>query len=280
MRFDLTCLNAALLFFIANVVRLIQNLVELKHYLNKEEFSWEKWKALDVNYLQSTWQIRVNEADLSFIGDMLNVLAWLSFSIPILQIGWILSKGGKRYIQIHSLMVGLVIVGTSVEIVANLMKRGQVDALQFLSGLNINNWTGSNDGTGWRVLEMLHIVTDGITLWVDAFEWLAMSGIFIIIYFSSSLEKKGSTEPPSFGTKWSQLGLFIGILCFIDFIASILRLLNWIVFLRISLAISFINTIVLLPIWLVILGTQLPSARSQSDRNEATNDDHDTAIIN
>jgi hypothetical protein len=83
------------------------------------------------------------------------------------------------------------------------------------SDFNLNNWVGenTNDGIGWRVLEMtwmisngkmiylfflpshtrLHCLTHivfmftifsiwkGMLLWIDAFEWLALYGVLVSV---------------------------------------------------------------------------------------------------
>lgn len=107
---------------------------------------------------------------------------------------------------------------------------GMTNAAMWLSkDFNLSNWTSetSNDGTGWRVLEMIHTVTHGMLctshsllplvfciklmfgcftgmiLWVDAFETLIMFGIVTVIYYSVSSElsprSSGTVEDESAG---------------------------------------------------------------------------------
>ena len=54
---------------------------------------------------------------------------------------------------------------------------------------NLGDWgSEGNSGDGWRVLEMIHIVTHGMLLWIDSFEALATFGIVAIIWYSVGLE--------------------------------------------------------------------------------------------
>ena len=45
---------------------------------------------------------------------------------------------------------------------ARLLLVGMNNAAEWLAkDFNLDSWTSENDGTGWRVLEMIHIVTRG-----------------------------------------------------------------------------------------------------------------------
>lgn len=212
------------------------------------------------------------------------------------------------YIQIK-----LAIFGSLNELIARLLMVGMTNAAMWLArDFNLDDWTEVGDGTGWRVLEMIHIVTHGMTLWVDAFETLAMFGIVSILFYSVATEPKykiksvegdfddtrsdmdrigveleefGSTrrlnfnEPPAsafshtkipiprtFNKCFLYYGLFIGGLCIIDFIADVLRFVNWMVFGRIAMAINVVVGVILLPIWLLIFAKQLPIATERFER--------------
>ena len=211
------------------------------------------------------------------------------------------------------LQIKLAIFGSLNELIARLLMVGMTNAAMWLArDFNLDDWTEEGDGTGWRVLEMIHIVTHGMILWVDAFETLAMFGIVSILFYSVATEPKyktksvegdfddtrsdmdrigveleefGSTrrlnfnEPPAsafshtkipiprtFNKCFLYYGLFIGGLCIIDFIADVLRFVNWMVFGRLAMAINVVVGVILLPIWLLIFAKQLPIATERFER--------------
>lgn len=99
---------------------------------------------------------------------------------------------------------------------------------------------------------------------MDAFEWLALFGIFCCLYYSIvTLPNDGH----SLGIWLARLGLLIGILCLFDFISDLLRVQNWTAFSKFAILISIVNMLVLLPIWLVMLSFQLPAAQPKYDYN-------------
>ena len=78
------------------------------------------------------------------------------------------------------------ICGGIIELLARLLTVGMTNAAQWLAkDFNLDDWDSEGDGTGWRVLEMIHIVTRGMVLWIDAFEALALLGIAIVIFYFS-----------------------------------------------------------------------------------------------
>ena len=75
---------------------------------------------------------------------------------------------------LHMALASLGICGGIIELLARLLTVGMTNAAQWLAkDFNLDNWDTTGDGTGWRVLEMIHIVTRGMILWIDAFEALA-----------------------------------------------------------------------------------------------------------
>lgn len=94
-------------------------------------------------------------------------------------------------------------------------------------------------------------------MWIDAFEWIALFCILILLYFSVGTQAK---ENRTLSMWWARLGLFIAFLTFIDFSADVLRLEEWQFFAEIAIAVSVINSLILLPLWLLILSCQLQNA--------------------
>jgi len=68
------------------------------------------------------------------------------------------------------------------------------------SDFNLSSWNYRNDGIGWRVLEMVYETCNGIIVWIDAFEWLALSGVLIIIYASVDSEKREESVSQTFNS--------------------------------------------------------------------------------
>lgn len=235
--------------------------------------------------------------------------------VPIIQAAWVLSRGGKRKVGAHMLLAGLAICGCIVELLARLMIVGMTNTMFWLGrDFNLGYWSsadnGTNeaDGTGWRVLEMIHIVARGITLWVDAFEGLALFGIVVLLFYSVAKEPKfkmqrsssdmisseseegaddvGATHTspppqsafggvttkvaikPTFSKCFTWFGLFVGMLALVNFIVDVLRFLNWRTFRKIAIAINALLGVGFLPIWLLCLASQLPEATMRYEREE------------
>ena len=86
----------------------------------------------------------------------------------------------------------LAICGGIIELLARLLVAGMTNASLWLAqDFNLEDWDdGDVMGTGWRVLEMIHIVTAGMLLWIDAFESLALFGIVSVIFYSIETEPR------------------------------------------------------------------------------------------
>ena len=98
----------------------------------------------------------------------------------------------------------------------------------------------------------------GMTFWVDAFEWLALSGITIAIVISvRTLPTSSNVVIPK---AWPYLTFLLICCCIIEFISDVLRMLDWTTFQTIAIIFSLVTTIILLPVWLLVLGSWLPAA--------------------
>jgi len=232
-----------------------------------------KWKKLDVVYIKKRWQTDAH--GLEVIGGVLVTLAWFVFTIPMIQLAWILSRGGKRNVPLHTMMVLLVIAGSFTELIARLLQMGMWGILGWVSkDFNISDWiessdnTGSSDNIGWKVLELISTVIIGMTFWVDAFEWLALSGIFLTIVVSvRTLPASSNVAIPNI---WPYLSILLVGYCIIEFISDILRTLDWTTFQTIATIFSLFMTIIFFPVWLLMLGSWLPAATPTY--NEKTDD--------
>ena len=209
---------------------------------------------------------------------LLNAIAWMIFCIPLIQVAWIQSRRGTFMLGTHVTIAALSIGGSITELISRLMYIGSTTTTNWVARrFNLENWIDIADGDaevvenggergagatrvedmiGWRVLEMIYIVTRGLIAWIDSAEWLFLATIMFLIYVSVH-----KSEETSFSRKWARFGLSIGAMAFLHFASDILRLRKWITYAPVAVFLSAISRIFLIPIWLVWLGIQLSSAR-------------------
>mmetsp|Transcript_22768 Transcript_22768/g.45565 ORF Transcript_22768/g.45565 Transcript_22768/m.45565 type:complete len:276 (+) Transcript_22768:172-999(+) len=260
---DVTCLLTVVFRLTSDVLRIVQFAKRMNS--NNIAFSQENMYALNPTYLQSQWESRSFALDTT--AAIFSALSWLFLCIPILQISWFLSGGGKRGIASFTMVVVLAVTGSLCELISSLMVVGANSALNWIStDFELEEWDLVNnqpDGTGWKVLEMIRLCMTGMLLWIDAFEWICLFGILTLLAIKVRSENKNVQEGSAvFGNKWAALGLAIGLFSIFEFITEIMRMWNWQLFASVSKIISAINLIILLPIWLIVLGRQLPIARA------------------
>jgi len=260
---DVTCLLTVVFRLTSDVLRIVQFAKRMSS--DDMQFSQENMYALNPTYLQNQWESRSFALDTT--AAIFSALSWLFLCIPILQIFWFLSGGGKRGIVSFAMVVVLTLTGSLFQLVSSLMVVGANSALNWIStDFELEDWdlvTNTPDGTGWKVLEMIHLCMRGMLLWIDAFEWICLFGILTLLAIKVRSENKIVQEGSAvFGNKWAALGLAIGLFSMFEFISEILRMWNWQLFASVSRIISAINLIILLPIWLIVLGRQLPIARA------------------
>jgi len=260
---DVTCLLTVVFRLTSDVLRIVQFAKRMNS--NNIAFSQENMYALNPTYLQSQWESRSFALDTT--AAIFSALSWLFLCIPILQISWFLSGGGKRGIASFTMVVVLAVTGSLCELISSLMVVGANSALNWIStDFELEEWDLVNnqpDGTGWKVLEMIRLCMTGMLLWIDSFEWICLFGILTLLAIKVRSENKNVQEGSAvFGNKWAALGLAIGLFSIFEFITEIMRMWNWQLFASVSKIISAINLIILLPIWLIVLGRQLPIARA------------------
>ncbi|KAL7552778.1 hypothetical protein ACHAWF_016022 [Thalassiosira exigua] len=224
---DLKCLAAAACFLTSNILFVVHGVLMMKQaqsdqasnandgsggtagYMSgnaydpaKEQsvvkpmsFHYEYWKDLDPVYIESRWVDREQSRPIMMSAALFGALAWFWLMVPIVQSAWVLSRGGKRLVGTHAAMAGMAICGSIIEFMSRLMIVGMTNASQWLAkDFNLSDWDSDGDGTGWRVLEMIHIITRGMVLWIDAFEALALFGIVVVIFYSVGTEPKFKTK--------------------------------------------------------------------------------------
>jgi hypothetical protein len=267
---EISCVLAALFFWIGNVVRIVFYAQEN----NRNQWDWDEYTTLSPDYLQSEWEFRLSSQDLWFASSFFNAFAWIMFVFPIIQMAWVLSHRGTQAIMLNIGIMMLALGGTFTEWLSNLFLAGMVIASKKLVvEFNLDNWVRDdlgpmNEGLGWRVLEVNHIAGDGFVLFTDSFEWFCLWGIFVLTFCSVRIWRRDDTT--SFGERWNGYTLFVAFFCLFEFILELLRFEGYKAFETSLLLLSALNRLVLIPVWIICLGFYLPRAiRKQFG------DDHD-----
>lgn len=275
---DISCLISVLLFLTANVL----NIIYLNAERNRDNFDWEEWSDLDTEYIEMEWGFRQDHKQLAGVAGWLNAVAWGVFCFPILHLAWMLSHQGKStsMLWIH-VAIGILALGASLtEWIARLFWVGSnLSSNYLMNKFNLDQWLRADlatqypdDELGWLVLELNYIVASGFIWFVDAFEWLGLASIFILVYISVREWRKQDTT--SFGGCWNALSLVLGFFCICEFVAEILRFEGFRAAGSTSIVFAIINRIILMPIWLLTLAFALPRAQLKQqymdDENNTT----------
>jgi len=262
------CLFSAFCFVIANVLGIVV-IVEDSLSPSYDELGLQN---LDVGYIKNRWEHRRAVAPLQQAAHLFNMCAWLFMAIPILQLAWALSRGGKRKVGIHTAIAAFAISGVISEVLARLLSFGIWGSSRWISeSFNLSSWMSngngsynSGDGIGWKVLEINYFIMDGLLDWVDAFEWICLFSILVLIYFSVGTQM---VEHRVLSMWWTRLGLVIAFLSFVDFSADLLRLEEWRSFAQFAIFVAIVNTCFLLPVWLLWLSCTIRHIMPASDNS-------------
>jgi len=228
----------------------------------------KKMEDLDSKYLEDLWKHRIlPTSNMVSVSKLFNALSFLVLILPVLQVALVLSDRGKRKLGLHLFMALLAILGFFMEAISNFLVTGARISLDWIArDFNMSSWSDSDDGLGWKVITIVDVVTRGMMIWTDAFEYAVLASILIITFVSV----KTSPKTP-FPQSWATFSLIVGILCALDFVFAMLRLLNWEVF-GFFLLLSQVGTVVLVPVWILVLSFLLPDAvdtiTMEDDRND------------
>jgi hypothetical protein len=197
-------LFAALFFFVSTILRLISYM----QFINRSFYNENDLKELNPIYVEQQWQYRRDNYPLIAGANVLNAVAWVLFAIPILQVSWILSRGGQRKMRTHGVIVGFALTGIITELIARfLLFGGRSTAVWVSTTFNLNVWLPPNisdqpDFIGWRALEVTYIIITGLVTFVDSFEWVCLFIILTLIAYSVS-----SMQNPALNIWWARFGL-------------------------------------------------------------------------
>ena len=220
------------------------------------DFDFQKWEDLDSNYLQQRWEWRQSVSGFEMVAGLLTSIGWFCLIPPIWSFAYLQSRGGRNYLFTHIAMALLVLGGSFFE---------AIDTLETIGTQATCNWLANDfhldftNGDGWRTLEITFLANQGSRLWIDAVDWLFLSGVLALIYSSAT---KASTEYP---VAWARFGAVIAVFSFLDFVAECGRFAaSFRTFSAVSGVFSAINTIILLPIWMLWFGCLLPGSRTRA----------------
>lgn len=249
---------AAVFFFTASVLRLINYIL----HLNRSHYDDQAQRELDPDYIKQEWKMREDNNALNSSANVLNAIAWVLFAIPVMQVSWVLSRGGVRKPRVHGAMVGFTLAGVVTELVARFLLFGaKSSSLWLAKTFNLNTWLpeslnyAERDDIGWRALEVNYRVIRGLITYVDAFEWVSLFIVLCLISYSV-----GSMQNRVLNIWWARFGLLVAFLCLFDLAAALLLLFDRQDYMKFAVGIGVINMLLFLPAYLIILAYTLPNA--------------------
>jgi len=255
---NVMCVLSALCFIVGNALTIAYYLQEY----HRSHFNYDLYVGLDPGYIQVEWGFRATNRNMYMAAGIINTIAWFFLMFPIVQISWVLSQGGTRWISLHVSIAILVLTGSLTEWISHVLYIGS----SLTSGLlaeqfNLKDWitSTSEDEIGWRTLEVTHIVTFGLVSIIGAIEWIMLAIVLLLIHVSVKGWRR-DVDQTTFGGAWNALGIFVALMCLLEFTTEVLRLDGVKYFSQIAFWYSSFNRLILLPSWLLILGTRLPYA--------------------
>mmetsp|Transcript_23013 Transcript_23013/g.54618 ORF Transcript_23013/g.54618 Transcript_23013/m.54618 type:complete len:277 (-) Transcript_23013:398-1228(-) len=261
---NILCLLAAVLFIVGNSLHIA---FYVKEY-QRSHFDPTLYKNLDPDYLKQEWEFREEHRPKFLAGGIINALAWFFLMFPLIQLAYVLSQRGTSRIALHMAVAILAVTGCLTEWIARFLYIGVSMAAELIAtDFNLTNWLSANSGDdiGWRALEVTHIVTYGLVGFIDAFEWLVLATILVLVHISVR-RWRNTVDGTTFGAAWNALGLFIALFCILDFVAEVLRLDGFRQFGKVAFWYSAVNRLILIPMWLIVLALKLPYASVKMNR--------------
>ncbi len=260
---------AAVLFWAVNAIQIVQYAQQAQRWKNTDV---ETYFQLLPDSIFVDWTFKINTQALEYSIGYLKAVFWLVFALPMIEMAWILSKRGTRSLGCNVGIAFFTLAGSWSKWFATILWTGMYISLIMLAeNFNLDNWLSSDiadnfgvfntDGLGWRVLEVNHTFFRGMTLIIDAIEWFILCVIFLLVFFSVREWRK--EDRTTFGGKWNALGLFLGLLCLVQFILEALGAfgveMSWVFF--VLYAVLF--RLLLFPLWIIIMGCQLSKASAK-----------------
>ena len=257
---------AALLFWAVNTIQIVQYVQQSQRWKNGD---FESYAQLLPASIEVDWVFKIDSKALEYSIGYVKAAFWLVFTLPMIEMAWILSKRGTRSLGCNVGIAFFTLAGSWSKWFATILWTGMYISLIMLAeNFNLDNWlsaeiaiTVEEDGLGWRVLEVNHTFFRGMTLIIDAIEWFILCVIFFLVFFSVREWRK--EDITTFGGRWNALGLFLALLCGIQFILEVVGVfgvqMSWTFF--ILYAVLF--RLLLFPLWIIIMGCQLSKASAK-----------------
>lgn len=272
-----SCILAALCSMVANCLKIAFYVNLFKNGRNK--WNWTNYLEFQPDYLEEAWNRRISNENLYVASGIFNSIAWIILVFPICHMAWILSKKGTKSIGLNVGIGLVVLIGGMFELLSNLFIIGMNVVMiklvkMFEEDENTATWIDRPDliqngddeeeGLGWQVLELNHVVGQGFLTYTDSFEWICLTCMFILIFIS--VRQWLSEGETSFGGRWNCLGLFIGLVCLLEFGWDVVKFqfrylrINYKIFGYASIVIAIFNRLILIPSWIIALGVMIPRA--------------------
>lgn len=154
----ISCVLSALCFWVSNILGIVLITEDVK----QDNFNEASWKSLDSEYLTKQWDFRRSIAPLLQSASIFNAAAWLLMLVPILQLTFSLSRGGKRKIAVHLAIAAFSIVACFTEVTSRILFFGAWgSASQVSREFNLDSWVSNGDKMGWKSLEVSWQITYG-----------------------------------------------------------------------------------------------------------------------
>lgn len=273
-----TAFVAAALFWIGNMLRLVFLGMDSN---NEKDYNLQQLEPLSI---QQEWIFRITIKPYLLSSRVLNSLAWFVFCFPLFQLAYVLhtQKGSSSSsMWIHCGIVILALGGTCLEWIGMILYIGSTLACEYMvNEFNLTSWTeDGDDNLGWKSLEVAYFVIRGMKLWVDAFEWIVLYFIMGLVHEGVRRYRAIDPDQIAFEAPWNALGLIVGILALMDFVAEILKVTSDFELLsEVAYWYGTVNRLILMPAWLAGLGVRLPHALKCADRNRLSLVSNDTTL--
>lgn len=263
------CCICAILFWVNNAIEIIVGAQRsTKWSMDKEDY-----KQLLPNYIVDDWLNKADTKSLELASGFLKGIFWILFCLPIIEMAWILSKGGKRNMVWNSGIMLFTLGGIWTKWFTSIFWNGMyISFHQIATYFNLEDWLNQatasqydidgEDGIGWRALEVNYIISRGLVWIVNAVEWICLAAIFSFTFVSVFYWRK--EDDTSFGAKWNSLGLFIGLLALVEFASEMVGFEGYYVAWIFVVLYAALNRLILIPVWIIILGFQLPKANTKA----------------
>ena len=259
---------AAALFWATNAVQIAQFILQSARW---KEFNKDQYYQLIPANIENEWVSKYNQRALEYSSDFLKGAFWIVFSLPVIEMAWVLSRRGTRSVGCNVAIAVFCLAGSWSKWFSTILWSGvYISFIQLTHSFNLENWLTpelaekfglDEDGIGWSTVEVNYFSFRGMTLIVDAVDWLCLSIVFLLIF--ASVREWRKEDYTTFGGKWNAMGLFIGILCGVQFILEIVGAMGYKFSYVLFVLYALLSRLILIPLWIIIMGFQLSKASSK-----------------